>query len=331
MVRPNQSRGFTLIELLVVIAIIAILIALLLPAVQQAREAARRTQCKNNMKQIGIAMHNYHDTYQNFPPGCISNTNNTDPPSGPQQWGWAVFILPQMEQGNLFELLDPSNRTLSDVLSNTTDRAIVQQRIDAYRCPSDRTKDTVTGTPQTVDFQGNGGFAMPGTNFFGGTSNYVGAGGFAALDISELPSGPLYRNSATTFADMIDGSSNTFLVGERDFDCSSGVWSGVRNDGGPGPRGINYVTGRVSIPLNFKSNRTGNNSCVEGFSSSHPGGAQFLFGDGTVHFISENIDYNNSDATVGDNVGPAGNFNQVNLGTYQRLGLMDDEQAVGDY
>ena len=334
MVRPNKSRGFTLIELLVVIAIIAILIALLLPAVQQAREAARRTQCKSNLKQIGIAIHNYSDTFGSFPPGCISATNSADPPSGPQQWGWGVFIMPMIEQDNLYTTLDPTNRTLVDTLNDTNpndgtpDRTIVQTRIEVYRCPSDRTKDTVQGTPQTVDFDGT---AATGTNFFGGTSNYVGAGAFAALDIIEHPSGPLYRNSATTFADMIDGSSNTFLVGEKDFDCSAGVWAGVRNDGGPGPRGINYVTGRVSIPLNFKSQRTGNNSCVEGFSSSHPGGAQFLFGDGAVAFISENINFSNSNANVGDSTGLAGNFNHANLGTYQRLGLMDDEQPVSDF
>ncbi|WP_166824401.1 DUF1559 domain-containing protein [Thalassoroseus pseudoceratinae] len=338
MVRHNKPRGFTLIELLVVIAIIAILIALLLPAVQQAREAARRTQCKSNLKQIGIAIHNYHDTHGSFPPGCISTTNSADPPTGPQQWGWAVFIMPMIEQNNLYELLDPANRTLADTLADTDssdgtpDRSIVQQRIEVYRCPSDRTKDTVKGTPQTVDFQGSGsGAAMPGTGFFGGTSNYVGAGAFAALDIIEYPTGPLYRNSATAFADMIDGSSNTFLVGERDFDCSAGVWAGVRNDGGPGPRGINYVTGRVSIPLNLKTQKTGNNGCVEGFSSSHPGGAHFLFGDGTVQFISENINFSNSNANVGDSTGLAGNFNQANLGVYQRLGLMDDEQPVGEY
>ena len=124
---------------------------------------------------------------------------------------------------------------------------------------------------------------------------------------------------------MSDGSSNTFLVGERHFACSSGLWAGVRNDGGPGPRGINYVLGRVSIPLNYTAVPTGNNSCCEGFNSLHVGGAQFLMGDGSVRFISENIQFNNSNANVGDNKNPANfNFNVNNLGLYQKLGLMND-------
>lgn len=324
--RKSSPLGFTLVELLVVIAIIGVLIALLLPAVQQAREAARRMSCTNNLKQIGIAMHNYHDTYKTFPPGCIGSSTAVNPPSGPQMWGWPVFILPQIEQSALHDVLNPNKRRLVDLLNNASQRDIVQQAIEAYRCPSDRTKDTVKGTPQTFDFNGT---AAVGTNYFGGTLNYLGVGAFASLDLDDRPSGPLFRNSETGFKDMVDGASNTFLVGERDFDCSSGVWAGVRNDGGPGPRGINYVTGRVSIPLNFKTKPKGNNGCNEAFSSSHPGGAMFLFGDGSVKFISENISFNNSDAVVGDNKNALkGNFNMNNLGIYQRFGLMNDGQVV---
>ena len=318
-------RGFTLVELLVVIAIIGVLIALLLPAVQQAREAARRMSCTNNLKQIALAMHNYHDTYLTFPSGCMATSNNADPPSGPQMWGWGVLILPQIEQNNLYDSLSPNTRRLVDVLNDTTDRVLVQRPIAAYRCPSDTTKDTLQGTPQTMDFDGTAGV---GTNFFGGTSNYIGAGAFAATDLIDRPSGPFFRNSETGFKDMADGASNTFLVGERDYECSAGTWAGVRNDGGPGPRGTNYVMGRVSIPLNNFTNPTGNNGCCEGFSSPHPGGALFAYGDGRVAFVSENIDFNNSNATVGDNQGLSGNFNQANLGVYQRFGLMNDGQSV---
>jgi len=312
-----------------VIAIIAILIALLLPAVQQAREAARRSQCKNNLKQIGLALHNYHDVHGSFPPGSMCGTSAVNPPSGPQQWGWHVMIFPQMDQAPRFNQLNVNGRRLVDLLNNATDRAMIQEPIPSLRCPSDTTGDTVQGTPQTVDFDGT---AAVGTNFFGGTTNYLGAGPFVSLDLRDNPDAVFSRNSKTKFRDIKDGSSNTFMVGERHFDCSSGVWAGVRNDGGPGPRGINYVLGRVSIPLNFTTNKTGNNSCVEGFSSPHEGGGQFLMADGAVRFISENIDYNNSNADVGDNKGAENeSFNLQNLGTYQRLGLMNDRQVVGEF
>jgi len=326
----SRNKGFTLIELLVVIAIIAVLVALLLPAVQQAREAARRSSCKNNLKQLGLALHNYHDVHGVFPPGCMSETNDVDPPTGPQQWGWQVMLFPQMDQAPRFNQLNVNGRRLVDLLNNAGQRDIVREPIPSLRCPSDTTSDTVEGTPQTMDFDG---FAAVGTNYFGGTTNYLGVGPFVSLDLARDRPGTIFsRNSKNRFRDMTDGSSNTFAIGERHFQCSAGVWSGVRNDGGPGPRGINYVLGRVSIPLNFTQNRTGNNSCVEAFSSFHTGGSQFVMADGSVKFISENIDFNNSNANVGDNNGPEnGSFNIQNLGVYQRLGLMDDGVPVGEY
>lgn len=323
----RRSLGFTLVELLVVIAIIGILIALLLPAVQAAREAARRSSCTNNLKQIGLAFHNYHDTYNQFPEGVeTTDPSNTTGCSGkPQMWAWPVKILPMMEQDNLFDTLRVNSRTLNDVLKNSSDRSLVQQRIEGYRCPSDVTGDTVKGTPQKFDYDGSG---FGGSNFFGGTNNYIGAGPFWHLAVIEPEfSGPLFRASETRFAHITDGTSQTFLVGERDFDCSAGVWAGTRNNLGPGPRGNNYVLGRVSLPLNFKSKKTGNNSCCEAFSSMHPGGAMFLFCDGSVHFISETIDFKNGGANTDDCKAP-GNVNQNNLGLYQRLGVMNDGQVA---
>ena len=134
-------RGFTLIELLVVIAIIAVLIALLLPAVQQAREAARRSQCQNNLKQVGLALHNYHDIHNQFPMAFIraSDVARTE------GWGWGAMILPQLEQGNLYDTLGVSRYRLTDVLAGMKPdlatvaqrTAIFQTRLSVYICPSD--------------------------------------------------------------------------------------------------------------------------------------------------------------------------------------------------
>ena len=142
--RTNPLRkGFTLIELLVVIAIIAILVALLLPAVQQAREAARRSQCKNNLKQIGIGMHGYHDTFSTLPPGFV-RVHAADTDKG--NWGWGTFILPFMDQGALYEALSPgevdpavtnSNGSLASAVQNPAKRAEMQNALPAFRCPSD--------------------------------------------------------------------------------------------------------------------------------------------------------------------------------------------------
>ncbi|MFO7905106.1 MAG: DUF1559 domain-containing protein [Planctomycetota bacterium] len=330
--KRDRGGGFTLVELLVVIAIIGILVALLLPAVQAAREAARRAECTNNMKQLGLALHNYHDTHQSFPSGVLTDRpNNTQGCSGrPQSWGWLAFILPFMEQQPLYDQLGVSERTLHALLLSD-ERNLVKTPIEMYRCPTDQTPDVrKTGDcAQRMDFAGSGAV---NNNWYGATTSYVGNGGFWYLSvIRRQEAGLFFRNSDLKFRDMSDGSSNTFAAGERDFKCSSGIWAGTRNSMGPGPRGINYVLGRVSIPVNYAGlGRTGNNSCAEGFSSGHPSGANFLMGDGSVHFISENIDFNNSNVNPVD-CSDVTSLNMVNLGTFQRLGLVNDGQPLGDF
>lgn len=316
----DPRAAFTLVELLVVIAIIGILIALLLPAVQAAREAARRMQCTSRMKQIALAIHNYQTAHNVFPPG-----NMYDGVRGRQQWGWAVFLLPYLERGPLYRELAPNDRRLVDVLNDPMARILVQTPINTFRCPTDRTPRLLTETDQIRDFDGE---APVGTDFFGATSNFIGVTGF--WDIADLPAnGVFFVNSAISFQGIGDGTSNTFVLGERDKYCAAGTWSGVRDPLGSGPRGADYVLGRVSIKMNDPRN-TGNDHCCEGFSSAHPGGANFAKCDGSVRFVSENIRFSNAGVTDFDSPVGVGSIG-ASLGTYQRLGVRNDGQVIEGY
>jgi len=251
--------GFTLIELLVVIAIIAILIGLLLPAVQKVREAASRLKCQNNLKQMGLAMHTYNDTFNKLPTGWVTTTSNQPSPG----WSWGTLILPQIEQGSMYNQLAPDLTTPGTPPVNN----LTQTRLAIYRCPSDSGLDT-NSLLQSY-----------------GSSNYV---------INREVHGPDASNKPAALAVQTigDGSSNTILVGERDMVNNIGaVWparSSVTSasfEGRPG-RGIN-------IPNPNKPPSTG--PCERlGFNSLHTGGVNFLFGDGAVRFISQSVDADQS-------------------------------------
>jgi prepilin-type N-terminal cleavage/methylation domain-containing protein len=347
MKKRRSKRGFTLIELLVVIAIIAILIALLLPAVQQAREAARRTQCKNNLKQIGLALHNYHDVYKMFPMGdaarFANGTGNVAVVSNYESWGWPAMLLPQIDQAPLFNTLAVNDRTLSEALASTGgDEDLLDQLfvpLTGFQCPSDTTGPRLRSGMDRQHF-GNGASGTP-TSWRPPTSNYIGMVGIADTRIpnhrnDRRPRGAFYRHSALKFRDFTDGSSNTIMVGERDNDGGAGSWIGNRNPGGSGPHGSDYVMGCAWPPINDPVERT-NYRRRTGFSSKHEGGAQFLMGDGTVIFLSENIDHdlqqvsrttprNNNTADWNNDFV---DFNQI--GIYQRLSLRDDDLPVGEF
>ncbi|MEZ6129635.1 MAG: DUF1559 domain-containing protein [Planctomycetaceae bacterium] len=341
----QKNTGFTLIELLVVIAIIAILIALLLPAVQQAREAARRTQCKNNMKQIGLAMHNYHDVYNVFPPGYITKT----PCNTTAQWSacnigelglysWGAFILPYIDQAPLFNLLNVGNVTLDQNLANATTRQALQQPMPAFQCPSDPGPglSDFASASDRYDFHVTDGT----TEYSIARSNYVMVAN--AWDSTTPPvyavqygvaHGVGYANSRIGFRDVTDGTSNTLLVGERAYIYKSSNKVGGANvigfsasnnvqDASYGRKGNGLAA--IGLTYNGINAVVGGEHDVRGFSSNHVGGCHFVLCDGSVHFVSENIDYVKGSVSVA-------NYVQLADSVYQKLALRDDGKVLGEW
>lgn len=301
-----RRKAFTLIELLVVIAIIAILIALLLPAVQQAREAARRTQCKNNLKQLGLALHNYHDVNLAFPPGWVDQG-----PDGNSVWNWTAMILPYLEQSALYDQLNVGNSPPVDVLADTDLVTLMQQPLTAFRCPSD------TGPGINT----NGNRLNSGQSL--ALTNYVGNAGSNRIERAGSEADGLYcQNSKVRIRDVTDGTSNTIAVGERawklnGYDLKAGVSFMNRTAyGNQTEFGGVYSLGSGQTPINC----TNGTICRRGFSSLHTGGSQFLLMDGSVRFISENIDHDPDNSGV-PNVDS----------TYERLCGIADGQVIGEF
>jgi prepilin-type N-terminal cleavage/methylation domain-containing protein len=254
----RQIRAFTLIELLVVIAIIAVLIALLLPAVQQAREAARRSQCKNNLKQIGLAMHNYVDTHGYFPCGSFeAKTVNAWP-----------MLLPYVDQGNVYNQWDFN--VTGDHANNSDVRRVV---ISTYLCPSNDRVSKISGD--------SGG---------GSRSDYATNNGTIYIHTKkpEEWTGVSNFNSSIGLRHITDGTSNVFLVGEKRTQGTTPEWSSAQFADGPYWRWGIYGGRLVKLPLN-ETTTTGKNDDNGNFGSTHVGGAHFVMCDGSVHFISDNI------------------------------------------
>ena len=318
--RSRRWRAFTLVELLVVIAIIGILIALLLPAVQAAREAARRSQCTNNLKQLGLSLHNYHDTYKGFPCGFIVS----QPIPNQSEFGWGSLVLPFHEQQALADAMGVTRSNLTTVLA--TNLSLAQTVLPAYRCPSDVAEDL----NNRLNDAGDQSFAQPL-----GTSNYVGSGGWydqqAANPLTADARGIYGANRSFKMRDVTDGTSNTFAISERDGkNCLAGVWPGLDLHDGAGnmvignTNSITAISFAVSAPINAPTQI----DCDRGASSLHPGGANFLFTDGSVHFISETINYSHGGINPGDTI--TSGALQL-MGTYQLLGLRNDGRPVGDF
>lgn len=268
-------RGFTLIELLVVIGIIAILIAILLPAVQQAREAARRTSCRNNMKQIGLALHNYHDRAGSFPPSHIYDA------TGKTSWfGWRLMILPELEQTPLHERFDTSGDAFSDA-SLIANREWTATKVTTYMCPSDPRSDSVY---QSYVGGSVGTVGHAHSNYFGSRGSQRNAPGDGMFPD---------RNIALKMRDVTDGTSNTIFVGERpvDRDGVFGWWPAGRGIVEPiiGHRGLGDCVIDSWEGL-YPSNLNGIQGQFQWW-SVHPGGAHFLLVDGSVRFMSYSMNH----------------------------------------
>ncbi len=322
-----RRRGFTLVELLVVIAIIGILIALLLPAVQAAREAARRAQCSNNLKQIGLALHNYHTLYRQFPMGHYCNVAVPYTPSN-EDWHWEVHLLPFLEQQPLYDALGVNRRMLMDLLSAgvAAEMELLKTPLAVYLCPSDA--GTRLLPHQTRVFQFDDGHGPQG--FEPAKSNYAGVTGLYDPLGKGKNNGALSGNRTLSISEIRDGTSNTLAAGERDLRCGAATWVGNRNPGGRGVFGMYYGSGRISIRVNHPDDSNNHDSCYEGFSSQHPGGALFLFCDGSVHFLSEHLEFSNAGLTQAQLENSA-SYVSADLGLYQRLGIRDDGALVSGF
>jgi prepilin-type N-terminal cleavage/methylation domain-containing protein/prepilin-type processing-associated H-X9-DG protein len=354
MVRTSRRSAFTLIELLVVIAIIAILIGLLLPAVQKVRDAAARTQCQNNLKQIGLAAMNFESTYSRLPPGELVSPNSTDvnpganypPPFAGPYTGTLAFILPYMEQDNVYKQIDPTlfqfNTTtgawayntppFSTDGNNTGYNHIADSHIKSYECPSDNLYGGVTtgiidgfwvssnnppSGPNTIwiDYVLN----TPGFGAEMGGSNYISCAGSLGNDVSEPTvgkyAGVYYMNSKTKLTDIGDGTSNTIGFGET----LCGVTSGARDFRltwmGAGSLPTKYGLKDTQNPGQLSCGQSGATPPYKTgadwytFSSKHSGIVNFAFCDGSVRPITKTIPYNDSQGCALVSGDPVANFN----------------------
>jgi prepilin-type N-terminal cleavage/methylation domain-containing protein len=336
----QRTAAFTLVELLVVIAIIGILVGLLLPAVQAAREAARRMSCSNNLKQIGLAMHTYESAFGRMPPALFGANPERGQPSGEDDdgFGWLVSLLPFVEQQNLYDRLRPNGHF--GVLGNQAIRDAVypgfpggavlpggETVVSTYRCPSSALPERVPAT-----------WLIPGSELVGGgvippltpmsigyaTTDYKGAGGSCQGDFGVLHKiweGP----AGTKFAEVRDGLSNTIMAGESSYVTSTTSASARRSTPptafqdwptwigafGNGQDETIRINGRTNSPINAQAGPSRMYFAIndDNAFSYHPAGAQFVFMDGSVHFLSENVD----------------------MGTYCFLHDKRDGQVLGSY
>lgn len=304
----HARRGFTLIELLVVIAIIAILIALLLPAVQQAREAARRSQCKNNLKQLGLAMHNYLDTHRVLPPGYVQT------PTVHNEFTWVTFLMPYLEQQALYSKIDFTLGSGSAV-PGTVNHEVTSTPLVAMQCPSDvDSKSLVAGFLARGNYGASNGV---------GPLRYVGS---TPSPMQRWDAGPFEVNSKTAAKDFSDGMSNSILVSElrkggrgSNLNDSRGMlhypegpfvhFNYSPNTSTPDQLRTAWCTTTTEMPCVGSYNAFNDKNMIYSSRSVHTGGVQVLLADGGARFVSENI----------------------NTTLWQNLGLHNDGVVISEF
>lgn len=332
MYEKDSSKGFTLVELLVVIAIIGILIALLLPAVQAAREAARRAQCTNNMKQVALACHTHHDVHKRFPPAYADDGSRTP------AWSWCTYLFPFMEQQALHDELGCNERTAAEYFNALAAGTAVDHKetvLNGFICPSDPTPEV--GVADSDYFR----YVINGTSYPAAKINYQGMLGIqfqsgrysASQKVNQsyclgtiVPDG-----DNVSFRDITDGTSGTFLFCEGG--GSTGAVGLLLAAGHPEGHGIKQVR-TISFPINDPTD----NGRLRGASSLHPGGANFAMADGSVRFVSETVEYSRNGCgwrwTASANpIAQRSNTlaRAAGMGVYQHLGLRNDNQPIGEY
>jgi prepilin-type N-terminal cleavage/methylation domain-containing protein len=307
-----RNRGFTLVELLVVIAIIGVLVALLLPAVQAARDAARRMSCSNNLKQLSLAVHNYHDTHKVFPREMVTNPG----------WGWGALLLPYIEQTALHQQLNPGQAAFPAATALFSGARALQSPVKAFRCPADTGPPTNSFYSNPNNTNDNNGYA---------SSNYV-------CNQQVIPH---VSFDSLRMASVTDGTTNVLMIGERRLQVGASLTQ--RYTGaifiGIGRGSDSQLTFHATTPINTASfNSTSLTDASSGdtarrlrfaISSAHSGGAMFALTDGSVRFVSQNI------ATNPAAIAAAASTNGSDLTgpgfTYQNLLTRDDGNPIGDF
>lgn len=313
--RSNAWSGFTLVELLVTISIIGILVALLLPAVQAARESGRRTQCQNNLKQIGLALEQFHLHMRHYPPGVALTKVSDGDPTGVATFGWGAYLLPYVQQTALSKHMGLPTGELHNVLVSSTQRKLAQVALEVFLCPSDASNTLNSDRLFTGAKYGELAAAK---------SNYIANHGTRSVTAADkqrdkkLDSfGVFWPGSSTVEAHITDGTSNTILAGERSSEHLAAVWVGVRNFNSNGESGLPQVLGVSDVKIN-----TSSDDGRRGFGSPHSGGAFFVFGDGHVEFIDEEIDFNQTGAISMTQA------EKEQMGVFQRLVRRNDGQVI---
>jgi prepilin-type N-terminal cleavage/methylation domain-containing protein/prepilin-type processing-associated H-X9-DG protein len=317
--RPTSRPAFTLVELLVVIAIIGVLVGLLLPAVQSARESARRNACANNLKQLGLGLHNYHAARKVFPPGFARVYGNPTPANDFSQndavgvaaaeqgnWAWGAFTLPYIEMDSVFQTINVTGTDCAAAMGNATRMQAMAVPVSSFRCPADFSVATgqrpgITG----ISFKNAAGNTVSTRSAL---SNYAAANG--SDNVYKVGDGIFFMDSKTSAAKILDGLSKTIALGERVYLLNNGVtgqdpqqptvYSGVlmpeaacvycvRGTRQHSSVGIRDALGSAFMGINEPSMLVGsaNSSSSRVFSSYHRGGAQFTMADGSVRFLSE--------------------------------------------